>query len=115
MSNKGANTNKSQFFITFSDCQYLDKKYTIFGRVVGGLNCLEAIEARLVDLTQKPVKDIKIISTIVYTNAYRQVIQEIMGKKNKKDQKSADVDANERWVNPRVDSSDTTVGKYIGK
>ena len=34
MANKGANTNKSQFFITYSKAPHLDRKYTIFGRCV---------------------------------------------------------------------------------
>ncbi|XP_073079717.1 RING-type E3 ubiquitin-protein ligase PPIL2 isoform X3 [Manis javanica] len=34
MANSGPNTNKSQFFITFRSCAYLDRKHTIFGRYV---------------------------------------------------------------------------------
>ncbi|XP_069789773.1 RING-type E3 ubiquitin-protein ligase PPIL2 isoform X3 [Narcine bancroftii] len=33
MANSGPNTNKSQFFITFRSCVYLDKKHTVFGRL----------------------------------------------------------------------------------
>lgn len=35
MANSGKNTNSSQFFITFGDCEHLNKKHTIFGKVVG--------------------------------------------------------------------------------
>ena len=35
MANAGKNTNKSQFFMTFGPCEHLNKKHTIFGKVVG--------------------------------------------------------------------------------
>uniref|UniRef100_A0AAY5ESG3 RING-type E3 ubiquitin-protein ligase PPIL2 n=1 Tax=Electrophorus electricus TaxID=8005 RepID=A0AAY5ESG3_ELEEL len=44
MANSGPNTNKSQFFITFRSCTYLDRKHTVFGRVVGGFGTLTAME-----------------------------------------------------------------------
>ena len=45
MANSGANTNTSQFFITFKDCKHLDLKHTIFGKVVGGIANLDKLEA----------------------------------------------------------------------
>lgn len=35
MATAGKNTNASQFFMTFGDCEHLNKKNTIFGKVVG--------------------------------------------------------------------------------
>lgn len=44
MANAGANSNGSQFFITFKEAKHLDNKHSVFGRVAGGLAVLGAIE-----------------------------------------------------------------------
>jgi peptidyl-prolyl cis-trans isomerase A (cyclophilin A) len=43
MENSGPNTNGSQFFITLDAAPSLDKRYSIFGEVVRGLDVAEAI------------------------------------------------------------------------
>ncbi len=43
MANAGPNTNGSQFFITLDDASDLDGLHTIFGRVVRGIEVVEAI------------------------------------------------------------------------
>jgi cyclophilin family peptidyl-prolyl cis-trans isomerase len=45
MANRGANTNTSQFFILLADAPQLPKNYTIFGRVVKGMEVVDKIGA----------------------------------------------------------------------
>lgn len=45
MANAGPNTNGSQFFITFTDTPWLDGRHAVFGKVVEGLEVLDALEA----------------------------------------------------------------------
>ena len=45
MANRGANTEGSQFFITFVPTPALDGGYSVFGKVISGLEALTAIEA----------------------------------------------------------------------
>lgn len=44
MANSGPNTNASQFFVTYAKHAHLNGKYTVFGRVIGGLEVLDALE-----------------------------------------------------------------------
>ena len=75
MANSGKHTNGSQFFITLRAASHLDDKHSVFGEVVGGIEILERINEMDTDLNEKPAKEIKIISTSIYTNPFRKAIK----------------------------------------
>ncbi|XP_025254579.1 RING-type E3 ubiquitin-protein ligase PPIL2 isoform X4 [Theropithecus gelada] len=78
MANSGPNSNKSQFFITFRSCAYLDKKHTIFGRVVGGFDVLTAMENVESDpKTDRPKEEIRIDATTVFVDPYEEADAQI--------------------------------------
>lgn len=138
MANKGPNTNTSQLyvmsfhlgaclpnnaahathlrcsFITFRSCKHLDKKHTIFGRVVGGMDTLTNMERVKTDEDDKPLEDIVIEKVTVFVNPFA----EVDAQKAEEDKARREAQAKEKAQavqQPKeVKPVKSGVGRYIG-
>ncbi|KAL0951346.1 hypothetical protein HGRIS_008050 [Hohenbuehelia grisea] len=71
MANKGANTNGSQFYLTFKAAAHLDKKHTVFGKLVGGEDVLDTLEKLpRKEGTERPLKPVRITEVIIYQDPF---------------------------------------------
>ena len=60
MANAGPNTGGSQFFINVVDNNYLDSKHPVFGKVVAGMEVVDAISKVQRNRSDKPLQDVVI-------------------------------------------------------
>jgi len=65
MANAGPNTGSSQFFINLVDNNFLDGKHPVFGKVVEGMDVVDAMAKVDTGAQDKPIEEVKIISAEV--------------------------------------------------
>ncbi|ORY76029.1 peptidyl-prolyl cis-trans isomerase cyp8 [Protomyces lactucae-debilis] len=127
MANKGPNTNSSQFFITYEPCTHLDKKHTLFGRVIGHFETLDLLE-RVPSPNGKPQDSIIMETVEILVDPF----EEYLAKEKRKaewaaQKKQVTEDDLQTWTNKpaqsshvsaaalkqRTDKADSQVGKYM--
>lgn len=65
MANSGPDTGGSQFFINLVDNNYLDDKHPVFGKVIGGIEVVEAIGKVETGPNDKPLENIVIEDIVI--------------------------------------------------
>ncbi|KAJ7654940.1 cyclophilin-like domain-containing protein [Mycena polygramma] len=125
MANKGPGTNGSQWYLTFKATPNLDRKHTVFGKLVGGEDVLDALEKLpLKDGTERPAKPVRITEIIIYQDPFEEYKTRLAKKlarrmeagqtnpSEKAAQKKEGDDIN--WFGVKVGSGDSAVSATTG-
>lgn len=144
MANKGKNSNTSQLwvspllllsssandshsFITYRPAKHLDRKHTIFGRCVGGLDVLDRLESVPVGEGDRPTDPITIEEISIFVDPFEEFLKE---RQQKEDQMKAAEDLKRQggaddekmtWTGKRIrkdgsieqNKGSSGVGKYL--
>lgn len=105
-------------FITFRSCRHLDRKHTVFGKIVGGLETLNAIEKIEVDNKDRPIEDIIIQKAQVFVDPFQEADEQLAAERAAEIERLAQEAAknksdNEAGKNDVLKVYRSGVGKYI--
>lgn len=134
MANKGAGTNTSQFYVTFKATPNLDNKHTVFGKLVGGDDVLDALEKLpRKDGTERPAKPVQITEVIIHQDPFeayktrlaRKLARRAEAQDDSKKQPDKIQGDDINWFGVKVGTGDSAfgggaagvgvgVGKYLG-
>ncbi|KAJ7492732.1 cyclophilin-like domain-containing protein [Mycena latifolia] len=132
MANKGPGTNGSQWYLTFKATPNLDKKHTVFGKLVGGEDVLDALEKLpLKEGSERPAKPVRITEIVIYQDPfeeYKTRLAKKLARRMEANQGNSGERAPEKkegddinWFGVKVGSGDSAfnaatgggVGKYL--
>ncbi|KHJ31738.1 putative cyclophilin type peptidyl-prolyl cis-trans isomerase cld protein [Erysiphe necator] len=127
MANKGKNTNSSQFFITYKPARHLDRKHTIFGRIVDGLAVLDKFEKVPGDNENRPLNDILMENVVIFVDPFEEFQKQTRDKEDERIQqeeiksRGGTEDDKKTWTGKNIhrDGFEVTsdqsgkVGKYL--
>ena len=115
MANSGPATNGRQFYITYKSCAHLNRKHSVFGKVVGGLEILRRLEQIPTNKeSDKPLETIKIENMEILDNPVSEALEIERERilKTKAEKRTLD---QSRKATPADEKSSVTVKKSLPK